>query len=188
MNRLLFKAGSAQRKEAMGTFTDSIRKGAMQGLMSYSGKFRYHADFGSGLVVSRLGIEVYEFDGTSGGSNPLNLYSGKDNSIVIGLAQARQSKRLALYMPEPSGLSTDPSWGVFTDVLYEMYRIRELKGTFFLSFAVQKNSNGKKIEMLVLQDSAAALNRVDLGHKAKYMVRFDFLLKSPTVKPVSMDR
>lgn len=172
----------------MGTIGDGLRKGGIAAAMSYSGRFRYHAEFGAGLVVSRLGVQVYEFDGTAGGTSPINLYSGKDNSIVIALEQARQSKRLALYIPGPTGLSTDQSWAEFSDVLHELYRIRELAGHFFLSFAVQKNSSGKMMELLVLQDNAASLKEVKTGAGAGNRIRFDFVLKAPKVKPVSLDR
>ncbi len=141
------------------------------------------------MVVSRLGVPVYDFDGTPGGISPINLYSGQDNSIVIALEQARRSKRLALYMPSPQGLSTNKSWTDFNDILFELYRIKELTTHFFLSFAVQKNSSGKKVEMLVLQDEAASLSKIETNPpKAVGRVRFDFALKAPTVKAVSLDK
>lgn len=173
----------------MGSFGDAFKKGVIDGMMSYSGRFRYHVEFGKGLVVSRMGIKVYEFDGSSGGKSPLNLYSGKDNSVVIALEQARQSKTLSLYVPAPSGLSTDISWAEFNDTLHELYRIRELGKPFFLSFAVQKNSNGKKIEMLLLQDNATSFKDVDTNPDRQIgRIRYDFTLKSPVVKPASVDR
>ncbi len=172
----------------MGNFNDAVRKGAIEGMMSYSGRFRYHVEFGKGLVVSRMGIKVYEFDGSRGGKSPLNLYSGKDNSVVIALEQAKQSKKLSLYVPAP-GLSTDVSWAEFNDTMHELFRIRDLGKPFFLSFAVEKKSNGKKIEMLVLQDNAASFSDVETSPERQIgRIRYDFALKSPVVKAVSLDR
>lgn len=116
--------------------------------ISYQASFRFWINLGKGMVISELGIPVTSF-AAQHGSRLINMGSTDDESVMLLLAQIRKFKQLDMFL----SITTPDS----ERAVRELIDIYDLKDPFFVSFGVQKNADGKKIEAYILRDEQATM-------------------------------
>ncbi len=142
---------------------------------SYKGFFRYITQSGRGGI----GISVIAFE--AGASPwPVRLATVLNDSDVSGaLYKASSMGALHLLLPDLLKAKGETEHkGKFHDLRY----LQQYGGTLSMSFAVEKYSGGKLIELQALRDTAATVKDIDLVNQSHVWYTSLFLrLPSPTL-------
>jgi len=115
----------------------------------YKAIFRYGVKFNGDPVMSKK-VSIHSFEVAGGSKRAVDLSSTDDRSIFAELERARSLKNLTLYLPPQKD-------GVDMEVVLELSGFFKSKSSFISEFKIERHSNGKMLEGVVLLDQGAAL-------------------------------